>query len=105
MAYIASKTHYFGVGGGTSAFKSYIATDGMLDELPTYCQNIKNLNYEAFIEKFVCLLQYYTPDISVMHNMSSPQLLMFSGNSNLLLTFMPSLQGNLLTLFMGICVC
>lgn len=31
VAYIAAKTYYFGVGGGTTSFKKLLKSDGMLE--------------------------------------------------------------------------
>lgn len=31
VAYIAAKTYYFGVGGGTTSFKKMLKSDGMLE--------------------------------------------------------------------------
>ena len=31
IAYIAAKTYYFGVGGGTTSFKKLLKSDGMLE--------------------------------------------------------------------------
>ena len=53
VAYIAAKSYYFGVGGGTSSFKKLLKNDGMLE-----VQTVANIDDGAGNKREILKLKF-----------------------------------------------